>query len=348
MAFFKGKTSNLTSKTVEDKDRLKSYINALDIDVQNLFRLSNPYYQFGGTGSSSTVVAYSGTSYVNVPAGSNWTVTNMSIDYLVGTGATFTNLTVTVKGALSTATAITFIGTNGTFSTLTVTGTTTSGTVSDGTASLDGGLLSATTIYTTNITSTNLSSNTVIIGDGTNYASFATDGALTLIGTARVYKNEWIDVGSFRVPTVNPATQIDWGIADGWEFTDGTDDTIYAVKRLPQDMDRTDNPQLKIGWAATTTGGSVVWQAEYLYVAQSYNTTASAQTTVTVTTLVSSTFGGLTISTIPNLDLPSSADQLMMLRIKRLGADGNDDLGDDCTLLGCGLRYTADKLGVSL
>ena len=195
----------------------------------------------------------------------------------------------------------------------------------------------------------------LIAGDGgsTNYAKFTTDGELSLHGTARVYKNEWIPVNSLRVPTSNPATAVDWGISMGYEFTDGASDTIYGTINIPQDMDRTVAPEFKIGWASATAdpgddSKQVVWQLEYLYVAAGESTIAAAQETLTATTSASTTANGLTISTFTGVDLPGSTDQLMMIRIKRLGADGDDDLGDDCTLLGCGFKYASDKLGVAL
>ena len=187
------------------------------------------------------------------------------------------------------------------------------------------------------------------IGDGgtTNYANFAADGELTLEGTARVYKNQWINVQGLKAPGAKPAVLVDWGISCAWEFTDGTDDTICSSIRLPQDMDRTVAPEFKIGFASATNTGDVVWQLEYIYLTPNEDTTAAAQETLTTTTTISGTSNGLTIATITGMDLPSDTDQLMKLRIKRLGADGDDDLGDDCVLVGAGLKYISDKLGVA-
>lgn len=184
------------------------------------------------------------------------------------------------------------------------------------------------------------------IGDLTNYTEIKNDGEINLHGTARVYQNEWITPQGFAVPGTKPAAATDWGISWGWEFTDGTDDTIYATVRLPQDMDKTVAPEFKIGWASADTTGDVVWQVEYLYSAQNGDTTKTDDTITEVST-VSAVANGLTIATFDDMAAPSTTDQLLMLRIKRLGDDGDDDLGDDCTLLGSGLKYTVDKLGVA-
>jgi hypothetical protein len=184
--------------------------------------------------------------------------------------------------------------------------------------------------------------------DTTNYAGFKADGELELVGTARVYKNEWINVQGLKAPGTKPATAVDWGISCAWEFSDGTDDTICSSIRLPQDMDRTVAPEFKIGFASDTNTGDVVWQLEYLYLTPNEDTTAAAQETLTTTTTISGTADGLTIATITGMDLPSSTDQIIKIRIKRLGADGDDTLGDDCVMVGAGLKYVSDKLGIAL
>lgn len=189
------------------------------------------------------------------------------------------------------------------------------------------------------------------VGDGTNYVNFATDGEITLVGTARVYKNEWIVPGAFQAPGIKPAAQVDHGIATAWEFSNGTDDTVCAIVRIPQDMDLTDAPQLKIGWDSDTAdpgdnSKQAVWQVAYAWRAQDEDMTGAADDTITnPAQSASTTANGLVINTT-TLAAPSSSDQLLVVQIKRMGAA--DTLGDVAYLNGCGLRYTANKLGVAL
>jgi len=190
-------------------------------------------------------------------------------------------------------------------------------------------------------------------GSETNYATFAVDGELGLVGTARVYKVIAIRPSGFQVPGTKPAIAVEHGIGMSWEFSDGTDDTIEAEIQLPQDMDRSVAPEFNIGWDSDTADPGddtkqCVWQLEYLYLSLNEDVTAAAQETLTVTTSASTTANGLVVSTITGLDLPSATDRFMMIRVKRLGADGDDDLGDVAYLNGCGLKYTSNKLGVSL
>jgi hypothetical protein len=191
------------------------------------------------------------------------------------------------------------------------------------------------------------------IGDGTNQAIIATDGEITLEGTARVYKVVALRPSGFQVPGTKPATSVEHGISMAWEFSDGTDDTIEAEMQLPQDMDRTVAPEFNIGWDSDTADPGddtkqCVWQLEYLYLSLNEDVTAVAQETLTVTTSASTTTNGLVVSTITGLDLPSATDRFMLIRLKRLGADGDDDLSDVAYLNGCGFKYTSNKLGVAL
>ena len=184
-------------------------------------------------------------------------------------------------------------------------------------------------------------------GDTTNYTEIKADGEINLHGTARVYKNEWVTLGAMKAPDTKPARYTDYGISGAYTFDDGDDETVIATIRLPQDMDKTVAPEVKLGWGATATTGAVVWQIEYLYRAPNEDLTAAADASPTTTTTVSGTSKGLTISTI-TLATPGSTDQLLLLRIKRLGANGSDALSGDANLVGCGLKYTSDKLGSAL
>jgi len=189
--------------------------------------------------------------------------------------------------------------------------------------------------------------NETKIGDGgtTNYTKLATDGEITLFGTARVYKNEWITVGALKAPGVKPAAYTDYGISGAYAFDDSDAEVVVANIRLPQDMDKTVVPDINIGWGANATSGNVVWQVEYLYRADNEALdSGTPDDTLTVTSGVSGTSDGLVVSSV-TLAAPGSSDKLLLLRIKRLGTDGSDDLSGDAYLVGCGLKYTADKLG---
>jgi len=198
-----------------------------------------------------------------------------------------------------------------------------------------------------------LSARASNFGDGgtTNYAAFATDGELTLYGTARVLGANWIGAEGLKAPGVKPATQVDLGISIAWEFSDATDDTIVANFRIPNKMDRTVAPTLRLAWSCPTADPGddsvqCVWQVEYLWRASGEDVTAAAEGTLTVTTSASTSTDGLVISSV-TLTAPSATDECIHLRIKRLGADASDTLGDVAHLTGICKPFTSDKLGTA-
>jgi len=193
--------------------------------------------------------------------------------------------------------------------------------------------------------------NTVKAGDGgtTNYTEIKSDGEINLHGTARVKKSLWLPFEVLKAPGTKPADYIDHGISGAWSFSDGTDDTIVFLAEVPQDMDRSVAPTLKIGWSTNTTATdeTVVWQLEYLWMASGEDTTAAAQETLTVNSNAIAQANGLIVAEITGIDVPDATDICVHCRLKRLGADGSDDLTDTAELHGVCFNYTSNKLGVA-
>ena len=187
------------------------------------------------------------------------------------------------------------------------------------------------------------------IGDGgtTNYFQIAADGQVTLVGDARVIKSRWFPFNALKAPGTKPATFKEWGISGVWEFADATDDTIVFNLQIPNDMDKTVAPSFVVGWSTNTTvtTETAVWQLEYLYTAPGEDTTAAAQETLTATSTAVAQANGLILVEITGMDLPGATDSCMHVRLKRLGADGNDDLTDTAELHGVCIKYVADKHG---
>ena len=188
----------------------------------------------------------------------------------------------------------------------------------------------------------------LIIGDyPDNYLDVSTDGEVNLYGTAKVIKGRWFPFNELKAPGTKPATFKEWGISGAWEFSDGTDDTIVFNLQIPSDMDRTVAPSFIIGWSTNTTvtTETAVWQLEYLYTAAGEDTTAVAQETLPISSNAIAQANGLIEVEITGMDLPSSTDACIHCRLKRLGADGADDLTDTAELHGVCIKYTSNKLG---
>jgi len=187
-------------------------------------------------------------------------------------------------------------------------------------------------------------------GAPTNYTNFAPDGEISLIGTARVKKSLWLPFEVLKAPGTKPATYIDHGIAGAWQFSDGTDDTVVFLAEVPPDMDRSIAPTLKIGWSTNTTATdeTAVWQIEYLWISPGEDATGEVQETLTVNSNAIAQANGLIVAEITGIDAPDATDVCVHCRLKRLGADANDDLTDTAELHGVCLSYTSNSLGESL
>jgi len=186
--------------------------------------------------------------------------------------------------------------------------------------------------------------------DATNFTQFSADGTMTMHGTAKVKKSLWLPFETLRTPGVKPATYVDHGISGAWEFSDATDDTVVFLAEIPADMDRSVALTMKLGWSTNTTvtTETAVWQLEYLWMSSGEDTTAVAQETLTTQSNAIAQANGLIIAEFTGVDLPSANDICIHCRLKRLGADGNDDLTDTAELHGVCLEYTSNKLGADL
>ena len=203
----------------------------------------------------------------------------------------------------------------------------------------------------------------IAIGDGgtTNYATFAADGELTLVGTARVVKDIWLDAGAIRAPGAKPASQVAHGALEtvAWQFGDeieANEETISLNIKFPNDMDKSVGPLMCVGWSTTTLdpgddSEQVEWQLEYLYTQLDEATNAAAEETLYVTSSASTTAEGLVVSTFTGMNTPHAADVCVHCRIKRLSAaaagSGDDTVADDVEVHGVVMQYTSDQLGTA-
>lgn len=194
----------------------------------------------------------------------------------------------------------------------------------------------------------NVSSTGVDIGDGTNESKFDTAGILTMAGTAKVKRDIWLGADGFNVPGTKPAALVDYGIASAWEFSDGTDDTLYTRVKLPDDMDKSVGMTLSIGWSTpTASAGNCRWQIEYLFRQANEAMDAAADATLVNNFAASGTAKGLTVSAIGTTAVPNSNDVCLTMRIKRRADEAADTLGEDNHLHGICIEYTSNKLGTA-
>lgn len=174
-------------------------------------------------------------------------------------------------------------------------------------------------------------------------------GGMLMSGTARIGNDNFVGPTGIKAPGTKPATWVEHGISGVWQFADGDDETIVITYRVPHRMDRSVAPYFHIKWSADGENpGNCEWQLEYLWRSPNEDTTAIAQDTENITVAASATANGLVVSNTPGLDLPSATDNILMVRLKRLAAGGNDTIADTVELHGVNLHFTSNKLGTAI
>lgn len=185
-------------------------------------------------------------------------------------------------------------------------------------------------------------------GEDNNIVSIGTGGVL-MAGTARVWNDLFVGPNSIKAPGTKPAVWLEHGISGVWQFADGDDRTVVITYRVPHRMDRTVAPHFHVKWsAAGESPGNCEWQLEYLWRSSDEDTTAIAQDTENITVAASVTANGLVVSDTLGLDLPSATDNILMVRVKRLAAGGNDTIADTVELHGINLHFTSNKMGLAM
>lgn len=191
----------------------------------------------------------------------------------------------------------------------------------------------------------------VRIGDGvpTNYAKFAPDGELTLVGTARV-KNI-LNLGLDGLASGGAAPAINrTGNFYGYEF-DLNEDGYVRSFEMPYDWDSSVNPILKIHWyineAYALQSGEVRWQVNY-------SPTAETGEAVDGATIALDT-GDINIPATAKHLIESSitltgiaVEDVIGIQIKRIALTAGNDPTADPVIVSLELEYTVNKLGEAL
>lgn len=188
------------------------------------------------------------------------------------------------------------------------------------------------------------------IGDAgtTNYANFATDGELTLKGTARIIKGRWVPAQGIKAPGVKPATYVDIGISGAWEFSDNQEEIIVCNIKIPDNVDMNEDIKILVGWSSPAVSLNCDWEVAYLLTKLNDPTNAAAQQTLQSFEASSPNANGLVIATftIDNATQIEATDVCIHINIMRDGNDAGDTLGAAAHIHGICLEYTSDKLGV--
>lgn len=125
-------------------------------------------------------------------------------------------------------------------------------------------------------------------GAPTNYAKFAADGELTLVGTARVKREEAImAVNTVKGASAPTTSTIQIGttttmLSAALSFSKVTQEEVYFAYHVPEDNDDTVNLTFHLMWkpGALWTTGNYMWKLEYIVKNESDDSTTGASTTI--------------------------------------------------------------------
>ena len=184
---------------------------------------------------------------------------------------------------------------------------------------------------------------TVKIGDdNTNYASFAADGELTLVGTARIERHLWVGAEVVKPQGATPGTA---GIIPYLSFANNQDNGAYYSIHVPHR--RANGTGVKVAILWYYTGGddanACEWNLTYIAVAEGEDPTGAGTALTEIPTIINSELTiGKTEFTIPGGALTNN-DTIGLY----LWRDGSDDLGKAARAIGAHITFTMDKLGLS-
>jgi len=189
-------------------------------------------------------------------------------------------------------------------------------------------------------------------GDADNYFQIGSGGVATLVGTARVIRDLWIDAAGIKAPGAKPATEVAFGTLEtsAWSFAN---ETVEANQRsvswriaIPYDFDRTEGVIIRLGWTSASTG-NCKWQLKYRWFSEDEDMTQDGEETLIAVDAASTTANGLVVTDIEGIDAPGATDATIMFKLTRLSADGEDTISDTVELHGVCFNYVSDKLGAA-
>ena len=187
------------------------------------------------------------------------------------------------------------------------------------------------------------------VGDvATNYTAFATDGLMTMAGTARVKKEFTIPLSDFNPGATGPTPAL-CGLFPAQSF--GIDEDMHTSFEIPSDCDTSVDVKIEIYWAINeayaTNSGEVQWQAEYRSVAVGESVDNGGATSVVDSGDINIP---ATAYTLAKTELTISAasisqDDLVAINLARIDIDtGTDPTAEPCVVM-VNLEYTSNKLG---
>ncbi|MCK5283941.1 MAG: hypothetical protein KAK00_11175, partial [Nanoarchaeota archaeon] len=181
--------------------------------------------------------------------------------------------------------------------------------------------------------------------DNTNYASFATDGELTLTGTARVTRHLRVGSGSWYRGAAAPTEGVE-GVFSTLDFDAGTDDECYFTLIVPHRWDSTVDIEFVVDWFynGAQDNGTVCWGLEYKSI-KAGEAVTGAGTTITKVSAGTHTTGQLVRTAFTTKILASNLECCDTIGLRLYRDVSADTLATDARLLNTHFHFMMNKLG---
>ena len=195
------------------------------------------------------------------------------------------------------------------------------------------------------------------IGDGTNEAQFASDGELTLAGTARIMRSVDFEPDALKKGGVGPTDNTEDSFPTH-DYQATNDESVFVHWEIPHDYASAGEIHLHIEWFVDTAPGdakNVTWGLEYKKQSIGDNFDFGASTiTIIVNDAITtgSPANDKKIHSSAELNLTTTGFEPMDIILIRIFRDADasedgatDDFGSDVRVFNYHLMYLSDKLG---
>ena len=181
--------------------------------------------------------------------------------------------------------------------------------------------------------------------DNTNYVSFATDGEMSLAGTARVERHLRVGAESWQKGTSAPSEGFE-GVFTTLDFDNTTDDEAYYTLIVPHRWDSTVDIEFAVDWFydGTQDDGTVCWNLEYKGI-KAGEAVTGAGTIITQTTAGNHTTGQMVRTTFTVKILASNLEVEDTVGLKLSRDVSEDTLGTNARLINTHFHFLMNSLG---
>jgi len=186
------------------------------------------------------------------------------------------------------------------------------------------------------------------VGDGTNYISIASNGTITLHGSARVKHNLRVIPEMFKLPATDYPARGTHGVFSTLDYADNKIESSYCDIILPFQREIGTDMEIELFWLSETeTTGDVVWGIEYKAITDG-DTINSTTTTIEEAFTTNSIAGALTKSVFTTKMLAANIDNKNILGFRLYRNGPADSLSGDALMVGANFVFITNKLGKAL